>query len=190
MIQQGRPGTLAGAALIQDWIEALGAEIAAGDENRTLSLVGVPRRGSPLAERLAVVIRAHGRACTITHADPTLWRDDFDASAHHVTFAESLTPSEVEGRHLIIVDDVLMTGRTIRAVLDHVMLLGRPSRVQLAVLVDRGGREVPIQPDFAAARIDVPRDWQVEFRISEIDGDDAMLIRGSDTAGTNPPEDR
>lgn len=171
-------GRLADAATITEWIEQLGAQIAAGDETKVITLVGIPRRGGPLAERIAGVVRAHGRACRVTSVDPTLWRDDFDAAAHHITLGQTLTPTEIDGHHLILVDDVLMTGRTVRAALDHVMTLGRPSRVELAVLVDRGGREVPIQPDYVAVRQSVSREWRVEFRIAEVDGEDTVQIDG------------
>jgi pyrimidine operon attenuation protein/uracil phosphoribosyltransferase len=172
---------IADAATVAEWIDGLGARIAAGDENRAIALVGVPRRGVPIADRIASVVRRHGRACTVGQVDPTLWRDDFDASAHHVTFADSVAPADIEGRPVVIVDDVLMTGRTVRAVLDHVMVLGRPSRVQLAVLIDRGCREVPIQPDFVAVHRELPREWLVEFRVAEIDGIDEVLV--TETAG-------
>src|SRR4051812_24000426 len=166
------PSRVAGHAEIDAWIDDLGSRMAAGDENRAIALIGIPRRGVPIAERIARVLRRHGRACTVGEVDPTLWRDDFDAAAHRVTFADSIRPIDVEGRHVVIVDDVLMTGRTVRAVLDHLMVLGRPSRVQLAVLIDRGGRELPIQPDFVAAYRDFPREWLVEFKVAEIDGVD------------------
>ena len=169
-------GRVADAATVAGWIDGLGAQIAAGDERKTVTLVGVPRRGGPLADRLAAVLRAHGRSCRVVHVAPTMWRDDFDAAAHHLSLGGTITPSEIDGHHLVLVDDVLMTGRTIRAAMDHVMTLGRPSRVELAVLVDRGGREVPIQPDYVAVRRDVPREWRVDLRLSEIDGEDALLI--------------
>lgn len=174
-----RPGAaapFADAATVAGWIERLADQIGVGDETRAVTLVGIPRRGRPLADRIAAHVRARGRACVVTEVDPTLWRDDFDAVAHRVSLEPTLSPAEIEGRHLVIVDDVLMTGRTIRAALDHLMQLGRPARVELAVLLDRGGREVPIQPDYVGIRHEVPRERTVEFRIAEVDGEDAVLI--------------
>ncbi len=116
-------------------------------------LVGVASGGAWLAERLQKDMDLDGDAGVISSA---LHRDDFAKRGLSGTGGQTLLQFDVNGAHIILLDDVLYTGRTIRAVLNELFDYGRPASVKLAVLVDRGGRELPVQPDYAAARVSVP----------------------------------
>ena len=118
-----------------------------------LSLVGIWSGGAWLAERLQTDLGLAGRHGVISS---TLHRDDFGARGLASGVDPTQLPFEIEGRQILLIDDVLYTGRTIRAVINELFDFGRPASVQLAVLVDRGGRELPIEPVFAAARIALP----------------------------------
>ena len=115
-------------------------------------LVGITSGGAWLAEHLQRELRLEGRACVISSA---MHRDDF-AQRGLANAAQTDIPFDVNGAHIVLLDDVLYTGRTIRAVLNELFDYGRPASVKLAVLVDRGGRELPVQADFAAARVVLP----------------------------------
>jgi pyrimidine operon attenuation protein/uracil phosphoribosyltransferase len=144
-----------------------------------LALVGVRTRGVPLARRLAAVIaEAEGVHVPVGELDITLYRDDvFDGMAAPEVRPTHL-PFEVEGRTVVLVDDVLFTGRTVRAALDALMDWGRPKRICLAVLVDRGHRELPIHADFVGATVETTRDESIAVRLSETDDDaDAVVLR-------------
>ena len=133
--------------------EALYADLVTGVQRllqpKTL-LVGVWSGGAWLAERLQSDLKLPGQAGVISS---TLHRDDFSSRGLASTRDATSLPAEIDGSHIVLIDDVLFTGRTVRAVLNELFDFGRPASVQLAVLVDRGGRELPIQPTFAAARI-------------------------------------
>ncbi|RYX94329.1 MAG: bifunctional pyr operon transcriptional regulator/uracil phosphoribosyltransferase PyrR [Comamonadaceae bacterium] len=116
-------------------------------------LVGIPSGGAWLAERLQADLGLDGKAGTLSSS---MHRDDFSQRGLAVG-GQTLLPFDVNGAHLVVVDDVLYTGRTLRAVLNELFDYGRPASVKLVVLVDRGGRELPVQPDFAAARVALPK---------------------------------
>jgi pyrimidine operon attenuation protein/uracil phosphoribosyltransferase len=132
------------------------------------ALVGIWSGGAWLAERLQRDLALEGEPGVITSA---LHRDDFDKRGLTSGTGQTRLPFEVEGRHLVLIDDVLYTGRTTRAVINELFDFGRPASVTLAVLVDRGGRELPIQPDYSAARITLPP----ERRLSLARGDDGRF---------------
>ena len=139
-------------------------------------LVGLQTRGVHLARRIAENIEhIENYKPIVGSLDPRLWRDD-----PHVASGQPLMPSDiptnVDGRLVVIVDDVLYTGRTIRAAMEALLDFGRASRIQLAVLVDRGHRELPIRPDFIGKNIPTSRGERVQVRMLEIDGEDAVLI--------------
>ncbi|MBX3607920.1 MAG: bifunctional pyr operon transcriptional regulator/uracil phosphoribosyltransferase PyrR [Piscinibacter sp.] len=137
--------------------EALYADLVAGVRGLLPpdgALVGIWSGGAWLSERLQRDLGLPGEAGVITSA---LHRDDFGSRGMSASAAQTRLPFEVEGRHLVLVDDVLYTGRTTRAAINELFDFGRPASIALAVLVDRGGRELPIQPGFAAARITLPR---------------------------------
>jgi len=147
--------------------EIVGRTGGAGD----LVLVGIERRGVQLARRLAQAIGQSGQAPLTGSLDITLYRDDLMTVGPRPVVGQTRLPTGgIDGRHLVIVDDVLYTGRTVRAALDELADFGRPARIMLAVLVDRGGRELPIQADFTGRTVEVPPGGIVEVLVPELDG--------------------
>lgn len=155
-------------------------EIAAAfghDEN--LVLIGIRSRGLPLAERLGVKLASLlSRDVPIGILDITLYRDDLTELAGSPIVRPTEIPFHLKGKTVVLVDDVLFTGRTVRAALDALQDLGRPKRVWLAVLVDRGGRELPIQADFVGLKLEVPLNQRVSVRVQEIDQTDGVFLEG------------
>jgi pyrimidine operon attenuation protein/uracil phosphoribosyltransferase len=152
-----------------------------------LSLVGIRTRGVPLAARLAKKLaRVVGEAPPTGILDINLYRDDLSLIADHPVLKSTEIPFKIDGSKIVLVDDVLFTGRTIRAALDGLVDLGRPDWIQLAVLVDRGHREVPIRADYVGKNVPTSRGEQVDVRLKETDGaDEVLLIREpeSDASG-------
>jgi pyrimidine operon attenuation protein/uracil phosphoribosyltransferase len=146
-----------------------------------LLLVGIQRRGVELAHRLAGLIdQAGGGPIPVGKLDITLYRDDLSTIGPRPRVGETSLPGQLEGRTVVIVDDVLYTGRTIRAGLDELADFGRPRRILLCVLVDRGGRELPIQPDIAGLTVTTALDDRVDVAVQELDGKDLVeLVRGA-----------
>jgi pyrimidine operon attenuation protein / uracil phosphoribosyltransferase len=145
----------------------------------TLCLVGIRRRGVHLAVRLADAIAgAEGVQIPVGTLDVTEYRDDVDARARAARGGDSDThmPFEVGGRRIILVDDVLYTGRTVRAALDALIDRGRPASIQLAVLIDRGHRELPIRPDYVGKNLPTSSRELVTVRMTECDGRDEVVI--------------
>ncbi|HEX6132552.1 MAG TPA: bifunctional pyr operon transcriptional regulator/uracil phosphoribosyltransferase PyrR [Longimicrobiales bacterium] len=145
------------------------------DRNNGVSLLcvmGVQRRGVQLAGLIAAEIeRAEGERPPVGTLDITLYRDDLTAIGPRPILGETrLPPGGIDGRHLVIVDDVLYTGRTARAALDELADFGRPARIWLCVLVDRGGRELPIQPDIVGRTVEAGPDQVVEVLVPDLDG--------------------
>lgn len=141
-----------------------------------LVLVGIQRRGVELAERLAQLIEKTEKAKLLRgKLDITLYRDDLQGVPAPVVGATELA-HDLTGKVVVVVDDVLYTGRTIRAALDELADFGRPRRILLAVLVDRGGRELPIQPDIAGVVVTVPPGQTVKVSVRERDGQDAVEL--------------
>ena len=159
-------------------IERLGHEIVEKTgEAHGIALIGIRRRGVPLAQRLALTIRAAtGAEAPIGVLDITLYRDDLSLVAAHPVVQSTEIPFSVDGRDLILVDDVLFTGRTIRAAINGLFDLGRPRRVQLCVLVDRGHRELPIEATYVGRRVETRPEDVVEVHLKEIDGEDRVLV--------------
>jgi pyrimidine operon attenuation protein/uracil phosphoribosyltransferase len=142
-----------------------------------LAIVGMQTRGVFLAKRLAEKIQAaEGIGIPLGTLDATLYRDDFRTRLKHPKAQITDIPFDIYDMNLILVDDVLYTGRTVRAALDALMDFGRPRRIQLAVLVDRGHREMPIRPDFIGKNIPTSMNEEVRVRMNEIDGEDAVLL--------------
>ncbi len=154
-----------------------------GAEN--LSLIGLLSRGAPLAERLAAAIEAfEGVSPPVGRLDIGLYRDDLAQRDPFPAVRPSDIPHSLDGATVVLVDDVLFTGRTIRAAMDAIMDFGRPARIRLAVLVDRGHRELPIRPDFVGRNIPTAPSQTVDVRLAEIDGEDAIyLMEGADQHG-------
>ena len=143
-----------------------GEIVARHSDDVSLALVGVRRGGIPLAARLHALLTTAGRAeVLVGTVDITLYRDDAATALPNPQIGRSEIPFEVEGRVVILVDDVLYTGRTTRAAIDAVMDYGRPRAIELAVLVDRGHRELPVQADYVGLRIATTRGERVEVRV-------------------------
>ncbi len=146
-------------------------------------IVGIRRGGDPLAKRIAgFIAEIAGEAPPLGAVDITLYRDDASTALPNPKIGPSRVPVALDGRRVVLVDDVLHTGRTIRAALDALMDFGRPRSIELAVLVDRGGRELPIEPTYAGLKIDVDSDKRVEVMVKKkgpTEGDDepwAILV--------------
>ncbi|WP_083418130.1 bifunctional pyr operon transcriptional regulator/uracil phosphoribosyltransferase PyrR [Pseudofrankia sp. BMG5.37] len=144
-------------------------------------LLGIPTRGVPLAARLAARIHdVEGVAVPTGSLDPTMYRDDLRLRAVRPLRVTDIPDGGVDGRVVILVDDVLYSGRTVRAALDALAEYGRPRAVQLAVLVDRGHRELPIRADYVGKNMPTSRRESVAVRLTETDGADAVLIVSPD----------
>jgi pyrimidine operon attenuation protein/uracil phosphoribosyltransferase len=144
-------------------------------------LVGIADRGDDLARRLAAeVSRIEGVEIPVGVLDITFYRDDIGLRAEAPEVHETRIGFDVSGKVVVLVDDVLYTGRTIRSAMDALMDLGRPHKIQLAVLVDRGHRELPIRADFVGKNVPTSRDDNVRVQVQELDGADAVTVRRSD----------
>lgn len=149
------------------------AEPAADD----LLVVGIRRRGVELARRVAAGIEElTGRDVSTGSLDITLYRDDFAQIGPRPVIGPTEIPGEIDDRRVVIVDDVLYTGRTVRAAMDELADFGRPRRIELCVLVDRGGRELPIQPDYVGRRVEVEPGWEVAVSVPDQDGELAVRL--------------
>jgi pyrimidine operon attenuation protein/uracil phosphoribosyltransferase len=149
-----------------------------------LVLVGVRSRGAPLAERLADLIEQHeGTRPPVGSLDITFYRDDLTRIAHAPIVRRSEAMPDVSGKVVVLVDDVLFTGRTVRAALDALTDHGRPAAVRLAVVVDRGHRELPIRADHVGKNLPTALDERIHVLLSETDGRDAVLLERPDDEG-------
>jgi pyrimidine operon attenuation protein/uracil phosphoribosyltransferase len=154
-----------------------------------LVLLGIPTRGVPLARRIADKIASvEGVEVPVGSLDVTMYRDDLRMRPARTLLPTEIPPGGIDGRVVVLVDDVLFSGRTIRAALDAMNDVGRPKAVQLAVLVDRGHRELPIRADFVGKNLPTSLVEKVSVHLDEFDGDDAVLISGA-TAGTTADEE-
>jgi pyrimidine operon attenuation protein/uracil phosphoribosyltransferase len=159
-------------------LERMADEIVAfaGGTDR-LVLVGIQRRGAELAERLVARIAAtSGAKVPLGVMDITLYRDDLQTIGPRPVVGETHLPHDLDHKVVVIVDDVLFTGRTVRAAMDQLADFGRPSRIGLGVLVDRGGRELPIQADIVGAKVEASPRARVDVLVRERDGRDAVEL--------------
>jgi pyrimidine operon attenuation protein/uracil phosphoribosyltransferase len=165
------------AAAIGRALTRMAHEIAERNpDDPRLALVGIRTRGVPLAQRLAGLLAAIVRQNVPTgELDIAMHRDDI-AIRGAPAVGPSRIPFDVAGATIVLVDDVLFTGRSIRAALDEINDFGRPTRIQLAVLVDRGHRELPIRPDFVGKNVPTALEERVSVRLMECDGTDAVVI--------------
>ncbi|HEV2473069.1 MAG TPA: bifunctional pyr operon transcriptional regulator/uracil phosphoribosyltransferase PyrR [Chthonomonadales bacterium] len=143
-----------------------------------LALVGILTRGVPIARRLEALLRQiEGLDVPVGRLDIGLYRDDFNLNpAGRSPIAPTDIPFNVTGKRLILVDEVLYTGRTVRAAISALLDLGRPASIQLAVLIDRGHRELPIRPDFTGKNLPTGKREHVDVHLEEVDGEDRVLI--------------
>ena len=155
------------------------------DGTDELILVGIQRRGVQIAERIAEVIREREQVHVPRGAlDITLYRDDLQTVGPRPVVGKTHLPSALEGKVVVIVDDVLYTGRTIRAALDELADFGRPARIMLAVLIDRGGRELPIHADVIGKRIEVAPGGRVDVFVPSLDQRDEVVVLGPGAGGS------
>ena len=144
-------------------------------------LVGIANRGDHLARRLAgEVERIEGTSVPVGVLDITFYRDDIGLRAEAPEVHETRIPFDITRRTVVLVDDVLFTGRTIRAAMDALVDFGRPRAIQLAVLIDRGHRELPIRPDYVGKNVPTRLDEDVRVRLTESDGEDAVMVGGKE----------
>jgi pyrimidine operon attenuation protein/uracil phosphoribosyltransferase len=152
-----------------------------------LALIGIQRRGVPLARRIAESIREHeGAELPVGALDITFYRDDLSMIAQQPIVKGTDLPFDLNGRTVVLVDDVLFTGRTIRAAMDALVDFGRPQAIRLAVLVDRGHRELPIRADHVGKNVPTSREEMVRVHLAEIDGEDGVDIERAEPALVAP----
>ena len=143
-----------------------------------LVLVGIRRRGVPLANRMAEKIKEfEGRAPAEGSLDITLYRDDLSTVSHQPVVGSSEIPVDIHNKVIVLVDDVLYTGRTVRAAMDALIDFGRPRAIQLAVVIDRGHRELPIRADFVGKNVPTSSKEVIGVKLAEIDGVDSVVIK-------------
>ena len=146
-------------------------------DSRTLFLLGIPTRGVQLSRVLAAELEARvGHPIDHGSLDPTFHRDDLGRIGTRMVQPTEL-PTSVEGRRVVLVDDVIFTGRTVRAALEALQSWGRAQRVMLLVMVDRGHRELPIQPDFCGRNVPTSRTETIELRLRDLDGEEGVFLR-------------
>jgi pyrimidine operon attenuation protein / uracil phosphoribosyltransferase len=142
-----------------------------------VALVGIANRGDDLARRLAQqIVEIEGTKVPVGTLDITFYRDDIGMKAEAPEVHETHVDFDINGATVVLVDDVLFTGRTIRAAMDALMDFGRPRKIQLAVLVDRGHRELPIRADFVGKNVPTGRAQDVRVLVQELDGEDAVVV--------------
>jgi pyrimidine operon attenuation protein/uracil phosphoribosyltransferase len=150
------------------------------DGTDDLIIVGIQRRGVQLAARIVSSIREREKVDVPSGAlDITLYRDDLQTVGPRPVVGPTDLPWAIDGKHVVIVDDVLYTGRTVRAALDELADFGRPKRIALAVLIDRGGRELPIQPDVVGKTLEVSPGDRVDVLVNDLDEKDAVILAGT-----------
>jgi pyrimidine operon attenuation protein/uracil phosphoribosyltransferase len=143
----------------------------------SLAFIGIRTRGLFLAKRVREIIkRDSGREVPLGEMDITLYRDDLNTLLPHGKVDHTRIPFDINNRTIILFDDVLHTGRTVRAAVDHLIDLGRPKAIHLAVLIDRGGREFPIAANFIAKKINLPTEGEVRLKLKEVDDKDEVVV--------------
>jgi len=173
-----RTRTVLQQADIQRALTRIAHEIVEGDPASELVLLGIPTRGAVLAERLAGLIAGiEGAEAAWGALDVTMYRDDLSLQPTRTPSPTVVPPGGVDDRVVVLVDDVLYSGRTIRAALDALNDLGRPRAVRLAALVDRGHRELPIRADYVGKNLPSSRSERINVRLVEIDGADEIAIQ-------------
>src|SRR3954447_18557247 len=179
------PGALLSATDVARVVDRMAHQLIekAGDSLADVVLVGIPTRGAPLARRLATRVEAFsGTPIDVGTVDITLYRDDLRLRGVRALEPTVLPAAGIDGRLVVLVDDVLYSGRSVRAALHALRDLRRPRAVQLAVLVDRRHRELPVRADFVGKNVPTSRSQQVRVRLAEIDGaDEVVLAEGENT---------
>jgi pyrimidine operon attenuation protein/uracil phosphoribosyltransferase len=162
---------------VRSTLAHMAEEILRANEGRPVVLLGIHRRGVPIAQRLAATISEKtGKRPQIGTLDINLYRDDLTRVAFQPVVRKTDIPADIDDKDVILVDDVLYTGRTIRAALDALCDFGRMRSIQLAVFIDRGHRELPIEANFIGKKISTKDNEVVEVKLTEIDGEDAIYV--------------
>jgi len=165
------------AVELQATLKRMAREVIERNAGRDIVFIGIHRRGVPMARRMAVEIaELTQKEPPIGELDINLYRDDLTKVAHQPVVRRTDVPPGIDDRDIVLVDDVLYTGRTIRAALDALCDFGRMRSIQLAVMVDRGHRELPIEANFTGKKISTKDNEVVEVRLQEIDGEDAIYV--------------
>ena len=166
--------TLMDAAQLEAVLQRLASQVLERQgSDGPYKIVGIHTRGVPIAKRLAQRVKSTD---PIGVLDINLYRDDLSTVADMPVVKETVMPFSIDGARVLLVDDVLYTGRTVRAALDALFDLGRPKKVELLALVDRGGREIPLQADFCGKSLNVPEGEVVKVRLQETDGRDEVVV--------------
>ena len=173
-----KQSTVLDARAFDRTLRRMADEIVEGNNGTDgLVIVGIQRRGVQLAARIVSSIAEREDASVPTGAlDITLYRDDLQTVGPRPVVGQTRIPVDIDGMRVVIVDDVLYTGRTVRAALDELADFGRPARISLAVLIDRGGRELPIQPDVVGKKVQIATGQRVDVLVQELDGKDAVIL--------------
>jgi pyrimidine operon attenuation protein/uracil phosphoribosyltransferase len=167
-----------GADDVRRALARIAHEIVERERTEGLVLVGIADRGDHLAFRLSrEIAKIEGAEVPVGALDITFYRDDIGLIAEAPEVHETRIPFDVSGRTVVLVDDVLFTGRTIRAAMDALMDLGRPRRIRLAVMVDRGHRELPIRADFVGKNVPTRLGDDVRVMVTEVDGEDGAVVQ-------------
>jgi len=172
---------LLGQKELSDTIKSISDRIVSNhpseQDKKSLVLLGIHRRGVPLAQRLKELIeKKTGNKIGLGALDITLYRDDLDTIGHSPVVKKTQIPFDLTGKNVVLVDDVLFTGRTIRSALSELVDFGRPRRIQLAVLIDRGHRELPIQADYVGKNIKTSMSEIIKVKVRELDKFDEVAI--------------
>lgn len=174
---------------IEETVRLLADQVAETIGSEDVAFVGIYTRGVTLARRVAAVFAERGIDFPVGTLDISLYRDDFDNRGTDLPKLESSDiPFAIDGTRVILFDEVIFTGRTIRAALDGLMDYGRPSKIELAVLVDRGHREIPIQPDYVGKRVDTTWQQYVKVRFQEDDDKEGVFL-STESTGTGTADE-
>jgi pyrimidine operon attenuation protein/uracil phosphoribosyltransferase len=176
------PNTVLTARAVERTLRRMADEIIElNDGTDDLVIVGIQRRGVQLARKISELIEdSEGTKVLQGSLDITLYRDDLQTVGPRPVVGPTDIPWEVDGKNVVIVDDVLYTGRTVRAALDELADFGRPARIALAVLIDRGGRELPIQPDVIGKKVSIGASERIDVLVEDLDGRTAVIISPTD----------
>ena len=161
---------------IGEAVATLAEQIRATAQHSRVAIVGIRSGGDEVAGRICAALEEAKIEHDYGMLDISLYRDDLSHLAENPKLQSSEIPFQVDGAEIVLVDDVLFTGRTIRAALDALTDYGRPARIQLAVLIDRGHREIPIQPDYTGVKLETARMDHVIVRLKKTDGEDAVEL--------------
>jgi len=162
---------------VRTTLDRMADEILAANPGRPVVLLGIHRRGVPMSRRIAVrIAEKTGREPQVGVLDINLYRDDLTRVAFQPVVHKTDVPPDIDDKDIVLIDDVLYTGRTIRAALDALCDFGRMRTIQLAVMIDRGHRELPIEANFIGKKIATKDNEIVEVKLTEIDGEDAIYV--------------